>query len=341
MPLHGLACGDGRAGHAEEFFCRRSNWDYYAAMRVRHGRHSNSIDVERRPGPVWKHSALLIAVVAALATPAKAQGHTGGAPSAAAPTMAPNGPSANPADDAIGTYVSSHAGQPPESAQDSALDSTEACTTLTEEGIHSPSVSAARLAVPGAASGEYRKACGALIGRKLDKAEEHVRKALVIYPNYAAAWVVLGQVLQAQQKPADARQACSQAMQVDSAYLPPYLCLADFAAREGDWNQVTALADRARSLDPDSAYVLFFTAGSQFRARQLREAQASAEAGVKLDLQHQVPELRYLLARIFQAEGDLADEAIQLREYLKAAPDAANAPAAKAVLAQLDAKSPK
>jgi tetratricopeptide (TPR) repeat protein len=196
--------------------------------------------------------------------------------------------------------------------------------------------------VPGKASSEYQKACGALKDKKLGDAEQHVRKALDVYSNYAAAWVLLGQILEGQQKRADARQACSQAMRVDSGYVPPYICLADFAAREGDWDQVAVLVDRARTLDPVSnAFTFYFTAGAEFHFRQLRQAQLNVESALKLDVWHHLPELHYLMAQICMARGDLRNEEIHLREYLKLAPNTADAAEARTLLAQIDIKPQK
>lgn len=317
------------------------------------GHPENSVGGERhsswraRLGPacrwvVWKWGALLIALAAALAVSTKGQNHHGEMPpfQASLPARS-NAGDASFTELALSNLSNSHAVPSVDPSSVSALPSAEACTTLTEEGFHSVSVSAARLMVPGKASSEYRRACGALKDRKLNQAEEHLRKALDVYPNYAAAWVLLGQILEAQQKHADARQACSQAIRVDAAYVPPYLCLADFAAREGDWDQVSVLADRARPLAPRSAFVFYFTAGSQFHFQQLGQAEMNAEAGLKLDIQHQIPELHYLMARIFQAKGDLRNEAIQLQEYLKLASNTANAADAKTLLAQIDLKSEK
>jgi len=288
---------------------------------------------------VWKGGPLLIALAAALAIPTPGQIHHGEMPPFQAPLPAqPNDGDGSFAELALSNLSNSH--EVP-SVNVSALSSAEACTTLTEEGFHSVSVSAARLMVPGKASSEYRRACGALKDRKLSQAEEHLRKALDVYPNYPTAWVLLGQIFEAQQKHAEARQACSQAVRVDAAYVPPYLCLADFAAREGDWAQVSVLADRARPLDPGSAFVFYFTAGSQFHFQQFGQAEINAEAALRLDIRHQIPELHYLMARIFQTKGDLRNEAIQLQEYLKLASNTANVAEAKTLLAQIDIKSEK
>ena len=46
-------------------------------------------------------------------------------------------------------------------------------------------VSAAALQIPGKARGEYEKGCGDLRGGKLESAENHLRKAVQLYPRYA------------------------------------------------------------------------------------------------------------------------------------------------------------
>lgn len=55
-------------------------------------------------------------------------------------------------------------------------------------------VSAAALQVPGKARGQYGKARGDVKAKKLQSAEQPLRKAVEEYPQYAAAWVLLGQV---------------------------------------------------------------------------------------------------------------------------------------------------
>jgi hypothetical protein len=291
---------------------------------------------------LWRQSVMLAALSGLLAASASAQLRPATPPSistglsadASSPSPSTNQPSMAP------PFPSLFAASNP--SFESSLSSSESCNSWTEAGFHSPTVSAARLLVPGKASGEYQKACGALKDRKLDQAEEHVRKALDTYADYAAAWVMLGQILEGKQKHAEARQACSQAMRIDSNYVPPYLCLADFAAREGDWDQVSVLADRAQTLDPVSnPFTFYFTAGVQLHFRQLRQAENNAELALKLDVWHHMPELYYLMAQICQAKGDLRNEAVELRQYLKVAPKAMNAEQAKTLLAQIDVKLPK
>jgi hypothetical protein len=217
----------------------------------------------------------------------------------------------------------------------------EACDSWTDIGVLSPTVSAARLAVPGKASGEFQKACGAFRDKKYSQAEIHLQKAIELYPNYVAAWVVLGQVFTAQDRLDGARDACTRASHIDPNYIPPYLCLADLAATEDNWKQVAAISDHALSLDPvTNPYSLYYSADAQFHLDELSVAEARALAAVRLDKPHHIPQLHTLLARIYKAVGNVKAQAAQLREYLKVFPNAPDAAGVKSVLAGLDAEAP-
>lgn len=219
------------------------------------------------------------------------------------------------------------------------VSDSEGCNSWTESGVHSPTVSVARLGVPGKATGEYQRGCGAYKDKRLDQAERHLRKAIDIYPSYPAAWVVLGQVLDAQHKREDAKQACSEAIKIDSTYVAPYLCLAEFSATEDDWKQVSTLSERALALDPASnPYSLYYAADAAFHLGDLATAQRDALAAVALDPWHHLPQLHLLLAQIYAAKGDPDAEAAQLRDYLKMAPNSGDAAGARDTLAQLQSK---
>ncbi len=218
----------------------------------------------------------------------------------------------------------------------------EACNSWTESGVHSPTVSVARLGVPDKASSEFQRACGSYKDKKFPQAETHVRKAIDVYPNYAAGWVLLGQVLDAEHNRGEARKACSQATTVDPNYVAPYLCLAEFAATEQDWGQVSRLSDRALALDPVSnVYSLYYFADASFHLNRLPEAEKSARSAVDIDRWHHVPQLHLLLAQICAAKGDHQTEAAELRQYLKIASNSQDAAGAKSTLEQLENKPVK
>jgi tetratricopeptide (TPR) repeat protein len=217
----------------------------------------------------------------------------------------------------------------------------EACNSWTDSGVHSPTVSVTRLEVPDKASSEFQKACSSYKSKKFTDAEGHARRALDIYPDYAASWVLLGQVLDAQHHQEEAGQACSQAATVDPKYIAPYLCLAEFAARTENWKQVSQLSEEALAIDPTSnAYALYYSAAANFHLQQLPDAEQHARAAVDLDPWHRLPQVHLLLANIYATKGDPHSEATELKEFLKIAANSPDAASARFMLKELESPPP-
>jgi len=202
---------------------------------------------------------------------------------------------------------------------------------------HSHTVAASNLQLSAKARKEYGSACSALKDKKYDAAQTHLRKAVQQEPKYTTAWVTLGQMLAAQQHNDEARTACSQAAAVDATYVPSYLCLADIAARGQQWEEMLKFSRRALDLDPTDNVVAYdYHAGANLNLHKLPEAERSALRAVEIDKNHSDPRLHFLLAQIYEAKGDAANEAAQLREYLKFASDPADAAMAKQYLTELE-----
>jgi tetratricopeptide (TPR) repeat protein len=132
---------------------------------------------------------------------------------------------------------------------------------------------------------------------------------------------MLGQTLETTQQTAVARSACSRASTADPNCLPAYLCLAEIAGREQEWNEVLNLTKRTLELDPiNDAYTYFFRANAYFNLNQLPEAQDGALKAEAIDRDHHEPLVQYLLVQTYEAEHDPAAAAAHLREYQKLAP---------------------
>ena len=227
-------------------------------------------------------------------------------------------------------------------AESARMVDAEACNSWTESGVHSPTVSVARLQVPDKATGEFQKACSSYKDKKFPQAETHVRKAIDIYPNYAASWVLLGQVLDAEHNRPEADKACSQAATIEPQYVAPYLCLAEFAARDENWDQLSKLSDEALAIDPVSnAYALYYSADANYHLKRLSDAETNARAAVPLDPWHHLPQVHLLLAHIYEAKGDPHGEIAELKEYIKQASSAPDAAAARSALKDLESPAPK
>jgi tetratricopeptide (TPR) repeat protein len=221
-------------------------------------------------------------------------------------------------------------------------DRDESCLLWTVATAPAGTVKAETLEVPSKARGEFKKGCSDVRARKFSSAEAHLRKAVEKYPKYSVAWVLLGELLEAGNHLAEARQACSEASSVDADYAPAYLCLADVAGQLREWRLTLEMADRALSLDPTAgAYGLFYCAMAQFHLNHLPEAEKNAEDSIAADHLRRLPQTHLLLAEIYASKHDATRAAAQLRAYLTALPGAPGAVELKKKLAELDSQSTK
>src|SRR5277367_4510880 len=219
----------------------------------------------------------------------------------------------------------------------------ESCLIWTVTDVHAaPTIKAGELQVPEKAKGEFRKGCGDFRSRKLATAESHLRRAVEVYPQYAAAWVLLGQTLEAASRTEDARGACSQASTVDAQYAPAYLCLADVEGQMHEWQQALESADRALAIDPvQDVYGNFYSAMAHFHLGHLPVAERNAQQAIDADHFHRVPQAHLLLAQIYGAKHDLHGEAVQLRAFLKIAPNSPYAAGVRKSLAEVEGQIEK
>src|ERR1700690_1235246 len=213
----------------------------------------------------------------------------------------------------------------------------EACLPWAISSVRGATVSVMRLQVPDKARSEYDKACSAFRKKKFAEAEEHIRGAIEKYSNYVAAWVMMGQVLEAEQQVDKAQDACSHASTADPTYLPPYICLAELDARSGHWDELLNVTNMALGLNPvGDIYAYFYRSEAFFNTHQLQEAEKSALTAEFMDREHRQPSVHYLLAQIYEAKGDVASAVGEVKQFLKFNQDKLRTDEAKHYLAKLE-----
>jgi tetratricopeptide (TPR) repeat protein len=209
-------------------------------------------------------------------------------------------------------------------------------------GVGNPTVAVANLQAAVKAKKEYSAACDALRDKKYPAAEERLRKVVQLEEKYPAAWVTLGQLLAAQQKNDEARQACSHALEADANYVPSHLCLADIAVRAGSWEEALTHTGRALELDPtNDAPAYAYSAAANLNLHRLAEAEKNGLRALEIDRNNNDPRVHFLMAQIYEAKKNPTSEAAQLREYLKYASDPAEAAMVKQALADLEKRARK
>jgi tetratricopeptide (TPR) repeat protein len=213
------------------------------------------------------------------------------------------------------------------------------CLPWTLSEGRSTGVDVTRLKVPSKAKREYEKACDANHKKDLDQAEQHARSALSEFQNYAPAWVLLGLILDQQDKGSEANDACAHAVTADATYLPGYLCEAELAAKNLGWDQSLKMATLGLGLNSvGDGYVNYYRASAYLHKNELDDAKKSALQAEKIDAKRIETPLDFLLAQIYDAQGDRANAEVQLRKILKRHNDPQQESAAKEFLARLESQ---
>ena len=219
------------------------------------------------------------------------------------------------------------------------IDDDEGCLPWTALAVRGFTVSIMRLQIPSRARSEFGKACGDLKKRRLMDAEQHARSAIEMYPNYVAAWVMLGQVLEALERPEEAGKACEHASSIDPTYLPPYVCLTEIFVGKEHWDSVLDMTEFILKLNPSGVgYVYFYRALAYYRTRRFAQAEKSALDGANIDVEQGEAPIYFLLAQIYEAEGKSDVAAVQVRHFLKLSPDREKSTEAKQYLAKLESQ---
>lgn len=198
-------------------------------------------------------------------------------------------------------------------------------------------ISVTSLNAPPPAMRAYEKAYRAAAQHKLPAAEKELQKAVQLYPQFAAAWTLLGDVHSQENQPALARSDYSHALAADPRFVNPCFKLVLLAIQEKKWDEAVAFAEKAESLDA-SAYpsLYFYEAAADFNLHRFEAAEENAKKFKELDNNHSHPDIMLLLSLLLERRLDYPGAAQQLREYLAAAPSAPNAEALRAKAKRLE-----
>jgi tetratricopeptide (TPR) repeat protein len=201
-------------------------------------------------------------------------------------------------------------------------------------------VSATSLAAPKDARAAFDKGLEALKKNKPGDAQKDFENAVRIYPAYAAAWFELGNLASGRGQLDDALRSFQTAIQADPKYVEPYLSVAAIESVKKQWPQLAEATTELLRLDSyDYPQAYYLNALAAYYLKDLAAAEKSAREAERLDAQGRFPKTWQLLGAILANRGAYPEAAEQLRQYLKLAPQAPDAAAARAKLAQLEARS--
>ena len=192
-----------------------------------------------------------------------------------------------------------------------------------------PTISVTSMAAPKDAMRALEKA-QKLRTEKPAEAEKELNKAVKIYPQFAAAWTLLGDLHREHNDFNTARADYAQAIAADPQFVNPAYGLAMIASQEKKWDDTIRLTEQVIKLN-SAAYPLayFLNAAANYNSQKYEPAEENAKKFKALDTQHSHPEVCLLLSYLYSGRQDYAAAAGEIREYLTLAPNSPNAESLK------------
>ncbi len=189
--------------------------------------------------------------------------------------------------------------------------------------VQGTTVSFNALAAPEKARKAYEKATKELSKKNPDrlKVTQELENAVKEYPDYAAAWNLLGKNRWALQDKEGARQAFTKSVKADSKYIEPYLSLAMLEMEQGRWAETAKLANQVQELNPYVTHAHYLSAVANYQLDQLDQAEKSLQTVQKSSDAQRYPMAHYMLGAILARRGDFASAASEFRRFLEMKPD--------------------
>ncbi len=188
--------------------------------------------------------------------------------------------------------------------------------------VRGSAISIKSLSAPEKATRRYQGA-SAELHRKTPsyaKALKHLQNAVGIYPQYAAAWHLIGRCYVALRKFANAREAYENAAAADPDYTLPYIGLAELGLQTGQFQQAVTWSSLALERDPGMTSASYLHAFASFSSGNIEAAETSIRKVEKSPEARGYPGIHYLLGAIRVAKGDVPAAVAEFRLFLELSP---------------------
>ncbi len=197
-------------------------------------------------------------------------------------------------------------------------------------------ISATSAMAPKNAQKAYEKGREKASKEKWDEAQQLFTKAVEIYPRYAVAWFDLGRIQFHNNDAASARHSFEQSIVADPKFVNPYRGLAELDVSQQRWPDLVTVTTQLLALNPVSFPDAWLrNAMGNYYLHNFAEAERSARQGMKVDDQHKVPRLEYLLGVVLIQKHNYEEAANHIQNYLKVATQPAEVEDAQKQLAEI------
>ncbi len=207
-------------------------------------------------------------------------------------------------------------------------------TTGSKQG----SVSAQDLNIPPKAKKEFNKAGDAMQEADWEKANEHLEKAVAIYPKYAAAYNNLGAVAMRQNDLPRAQSWFEKAIELNDSSGSAYVNLGRLYLKKRDFEGAARLMGRSLAVDPNNPEALAMLADCEVAGGHYDEAIANVRRV------HAVAHERFAVAHLiaaaaYEKQNHAKDAGAEYEQFLKEDPNSPRAASARRALERLTSGS--
>ena len=186
-------------------------------------------------------------------------------------------------------------------------------------------VSTQQLSIPQSATREYTRARDRLEKRDVPRAVEHLKKAVELAPQFAAAWNHLGTIAYHSKEYSQAEDYFREGLKQDAEFYPSLVNLGGALLSQGKAEESLSINLRAVRTRPNDALAQSQLGQSYFFLGELDNAERHLKQAKALDPKHfSFPQL--VLAKIYQLRQDSASLIGELEEFLQYHPDSERVP---------------
>lgn len=199
-------------------------------------------------------------------------------------------------------------------------------------------VSVRELSIPKGAQREYEAAEKALGRRDVPTAVEHLKRAVELAPQFAAAWNHLGTIAYQTSQYSEAEGYFRKGLEADPAAYAPLVNLGGVLLNLGRWSEALEYNQRAVRESPNDALANSQLGMAYFYSGQMNAAEKYLTTAKQIDPAHfSHPQL--LLAEIYLRRNQPGAAADELQDLLNRHPDLANASKIKEEISRLQAET--
>ena len=183
-------------------------------------------------------------------------------------------------------------------------------------------VSVSMLSAPEDARKAFDNATAELAQEKpnIGKIRKELNKAIEKYPEFSAAWDLLGRVQMSEGNSAEAHNSFLRAIETEPKFVRPYMGLAQMAVQDNAWDETSAWTEKALELEPGNPKALFWNGLANYYLSRYDQGEKSLSSLYQLGHVEEYPFGLLPLGVIHANQGKIEMAAKELRLYLETMP---------------------